>query len=149
MVKVVLCVTHHQVRSALNVFMCRYRRRLRREIKVEPNPCPWCKSVKIMAEVNGNCVVMVCQKCLARGPEIHRRPDVSSTVARNIALSAWNDRNHGKFSRLKCPDCGRLISMSACGLRQHNRRPWPLRCPGSGKLLSAIPNEVQPLSEVK
>lgn len=48
--------------------------------------CPFCGSVRIMAEGTLNGVAMVCQDCLARGPE------VASSFGRVAALTAWNRR---------------------------------------------------------
>lgn len=49
-----------------------------------PNPCPWCHGEKIMAEGSDTRIAMVCQKCLARGPE------VPVSEGREGALRAWN-----------------------------------------------------------
>jgi hypothetical protein len=49
-------------------------------------PCPWCGSDRIMAEGTLSRMAMVCQTCLARGPE------VLVWLGRAAALKAWNKR---------------------------------------------------------
>jgi hypothetical protein len=51
---------------------------------MNPKKCPWCQSEKIMAEGTDKRIAMVCQKCLARGPE------VPVSMGREGALRAWN-----------------------------------------------------------
>jgi hypothetical protein len=48
--------------------------------------CPFCGSSRIMAEGTLARMSMVCQDCLARGPE------VASSFGRVAALTAWNHR---------------------------------------------------------
>lgn len=48
--------------------------------------CPWCASDKIAAEGTTERISMVCQKCLARGPE------VNAGEGRDAAIKAWNVR---------------------------------------------------------
>lgn len=50
----------------------------------EPLPCPWCGDEKIMAEGTETRMAMVCQKCLARGPE------VNVPEGRGAAVLEWN-----------------------------------------------------------
>lgn len=57
---------------------------------VEPKRCPWCRSVVIYAEGRPqggrHRVAMVCQKCLARGPEVFGEMIEVHAMARR----AWN-----------------------------------------------------------
>lgn len=89
--------------------------------------CPWCKSFKIMAEGTDRRIAMVCQGCLARGPEI------DAALGRDVALREWNERSRGKFSIVYCPTCGVRTRVSGCGIWPHrdwkNSRP----CPSSGQ----------------
>lgn len=87
------------------------------------NCCPFCRSLKIMAEVHGSRIAMVCQKCLARGPECDYK------VGREDALLRWNDRrNFAKHSRVQCPSCGKIVSQSQCGLWPHRDERTGKRC---------------------
>lgn len=79
--------------------------------------CPWCKSSKIMCEGNESRIAMVCQKCLARGPE------VPVSAGRYLALKEWNSRKSGKFSKVTCPVCKRLCAVAEFGLWPH-RNYW-------------------------
>lgn len=58
------------------------------ELLKEPWPCPWCGSEKVMAEGSANRLAMVCQKCLARGPEFQKTDGENWA----IALKLWNQR---------------------------------------------------------
>lgn len=63
--------------------------------ETEIKNCPWCGSTKIMCEgyLCGDFVVrcaMVCQKCLARGPEIS--VNNKNRNKKQPALKVWNKR---------------------------------------------------------
>jgi len=53
---------------------------------LEPKLCPFCRSDKIMVEGSETRIAAVCQKCLARGPE------VEASKGRDKAIEAWNLR---------------------------------------------------------
>jgi hypothetical protein len=55
---------------------------------IEPKLCPFCRSDKIMCEGTLRRVAAVCQKCLARGPEVESR----GANPRDRAVEAWNTR---------------------------------------------------------
>lgn len=69
--------------------------------------CPWCDSEKVMAEGTDTRVYLVCQKCLARGPEV--------TVAegRDGAIREWNKalRQPRKETRYVCERCGMTVAL--------------------------------------
>lgn len=69
--------------------------------------CPWCDSEKVMAEGTDKRMAMVCQKCLARGPE------VNVTEGRDVAIREWNKalrRPHEK-TRYECERCGMTVAL--------------------------------------
>jgi glutaredoxin len=57
---------------------------------VNKQSCPWCKSEKIMAEIYQGRGFMVCQKCLARGPEINIDKTKSYKYNYSQIINSWN-----------------------------------------------------------
>lgn len=51
--------------------------------------CPFCGSSWVTCEGNAICCWMVCQKCLAAGPEVDTN---SSHVPWDVAMKLWNQR---------------------------------------------------------
>lgn len=65
--------------------------------------CPWCGSEKVMAEGTDKRMAMVCQKCLARGPE------VNVNEGRDWAIHRWNKAIRPPTTpkaTFKCENCG-------------------------------------------
>lgn len=69
--------------------------------------CPFCNAEKVMAEGSETRMAMVCQKCLARGPE------VNVEEGRDAAIQEWNKAlRHPPTPRTKwkCDNCGMIAS---------------------------------------
>lgn len=69
--------------------------------------CPFCNAEKIMAEGSETRMAMVCQKCLARGPE------VNVGEGRDAAIHEWNKAlRHPPTPRTKwkCERCGMTVA---------------------------------------
>lgn len=69
--------------------------------------CPFCGSEKVMAEGSEKRMAMVCQKCLARGPE------VNVSEGRDAAIHEWNKAlRHPPTPRTKwkCERCGMTVA---------------------------------------
>jgi hypothetical protein len=69
--------------------------------------CPFCNAEKVMAEGSEKRMAMVCQKCLARGPE------VNVEEGRDAAIHEWNKAlRHPPTpaTKWKCERCGMTVA---------------------------------------
>lgn len=66
--------------------------------------CPFCGGKKIMAEGKTEIIAMVCQQCLARGPELH-----SPYLEPKYAIASWNKRMNIELYKQKLADARRTI----------------------------------------
>lgn len=89
--------------------------------------CPFCGSLKLLCEgVANKRAAVVCQKCLAKGPEVN---ETGETTLKN-AYMAWNGGIGKKFSKVECPVCKRTKPVSSCGLWPHINKETGLHCEG-------------------
>jgi hypothetical protein len=84
-------------------------------------PCPWCGSEYIFAEGTVKRMAMVCQKCLARGPEIRVE------AGRDAAVREWNGRvplpqYQTLARRWICKTCGNTVAQATYGSGGPNPR---------------------------